>query len=260
MKKLILCLLILCIGARLFGQNSVNNYKYIIVPKKFDFQNKENQYRLNTYTKYLFEKEGFNAIYDDERKEDLHVNPCLGLKVKMKNDSGLFTTKMRIVLENCRGEKIFVSEVGKSKTKEYDNAYREAIERAFLSVQKIDYQYTPFEENDTVLIPLQQGDTHVSVESSTSISLRNNTTLNNNDKPDVTLVKSESIFYAQPTKNGFQLVDSSSKVVYKLIRTTQPDYFLLEEAKGVVYKEKEQWIAEYYKDDVLQREVLQIQF
>ena len=55
-------------------------------------------------------------------------------------------------------------------------------------------------------------------------------------------------------------VDSSPKVVYKLTKTTQPNYYLIQGGNGFVYKKDGQWIAEYYEGETLKQEVLHIKF
>jgi hypothetical protein len=39
-----------------FSQRNVNDYKYVIVPEKFDFQKEPNQFKLNQLTKFLLKK------------------------------------------------------------------------------------------------------------------------------------------------------------------------------------------------------------
>lgn len=60
MKSKILLLFIL-ISSYVFSQ-SVNDYQYVIVPVKYDFLSKEDQYGLNTLTKLLLQKYGFKRI------------------------------------------------------------------------------------------------------------------------------------------------------------------------------------------------------
>ena len=68
------------------------------------------------------------------------------------------------------------------------------------------------------------------------------------------------VLYAQLIANGYQLVDNSLKVIYKLTKTTQPNYFLIQGGNGFVYKKDGQWIAEYYEGETLKQEVLNIKF
>ena len=44
------------------SQNTINNYKYVLVPDRFDFFKTDNQYGLNNLTKMLLEDKGFTAF------------------------------------------------------------------------------------------------------------------------------------------------------------------------------------------------------
>ncbi|MGB5322641.1 MAG: hypothetical protein WBN12_10250, partial [Lutimonas sp.] len=97
-----------------YAQNELNPYKYIIVPKQYDFLKEENQYRVNSMTKYLFEQEGFTTLYQgDEYPADLNANPCLGATALVLNESSAFTTKLVIALKDCRDKEIFRTAEGK---------------------------------------------------------------------------------------------------------------------------------------------------
>ena len=76
MKKKILFLTVFCIMTlSIVGQSKINNYKYVIVPSKFEFLKKKDQYQTSSLTKFLFEKYGFNAYLDsDKLPEDLNKN------------------------------------------------------------------------------------------------------------------------------------------------------------------------------------------
>jgi hypothetical protein len=45
---------------------SVNDYKAVIVPIKYEFTSTDNQYRLATISKYNLNNAGFEAFYDNE--------------------------------------------------------------------------------------------------------------------------------------------------------------------------------------------------
>ena len=47
-----------------YAQNTINNYKYVLVPEKFDFSREDNQYGLNTLAKSLLEEKGFSVYFD----------------------------------------------------------------------------------------------------------------------------------------------------------------------------------------------------
>jgi len=133
-----------------YAQSPLDSYKYIIVPKRFDFLRKENQYRVNSQTKYLFEKNGFTTLLKgQDYPDDLLANPCLGAEANVIDESNSFTSKVRISLTNCQDEVVYASEQGKSKEKEYAKSYSLALENAFKSIAQMGYQYNP----DLALVP-----------------------------------------------------------------------------------------------------------
>ena len=62
---------------------------------------------------------------------DLAQNNCLMLNANVVKIKGLLTTKLQLVLTNCKNTVVFSSEIGKSKLKEYQKAYHEALREAF---------------------------------------------------------------------------------------------------------------------------------
>jgi hypothetical protein len=65
---------------------SVNDYKAVIVPLKFIFK-KENQYRLNTLTKFNLGKAGFTAFINDSIPAEYN-DRCSILYADVSNESG----------------------------------------------------------------------------------------------------------------------------------------------------------------------------
>lgn len=126
----------------LFAQKNINSYKYILVPKQFEFQKSADQYQLNSLTKFLFEKSGFTVLFTDENfPADLAANSCLGLKAKVNNDSGMFSTKMNLELADCYNQVVFSTKEGKSKEKDYKTGYHEALRMAFTDIDDLKYVY-----------------------------------------------------------------------------------------------------------------------
>lgn len=126
----------------LFAQKNINSYKYILVPKQFEFQKSADQYQLNSLTKFLFEKSGFTVLFTDENfPADLAANSCLGLKAKVINDSGMFSTKMNVVLTDCTNQVVYSTTDGKSKEKDYKTAFHEALRMAFADIENLKYTY-----------------------------------------------------------------------------------------------------------------------
>lgn len=125
------------------SQVNLNEYKYIVVPKRFDGFKKENQHKTSTVIKYLFSKQGFTTVYDDNLPDDLSSDRCLGLVVDLINNSSMFTTKTVLGLKDCNNKEVFLSQEGKSKKKDYTESYNEAISRAFNSFTSLNYAYEP---------------------------------------------------------------------------------------------------------------------
>ena len=144
-KKIILTIIITACVSNLYAQHELNPYKYIVVPKKFDFLKEENQYRVNSYTKFLFVKEGYQVFYSgDDFPEDLKSNPCLALTANVLDESNAFTTKIFLVLENCGRDEVFKSVEVRSKIKDYNKTSIDALKKCFVSIQELNYVYEPY--------------------------------------------------------------------------------------------------------------------
>jgi len=138
------CALFLLVSGLSFGQSVLDPYKYIIVPKNFDFLKKENQYRVNTMTKYLFDTNGYTTLIEGENyPQEVRSNPCIALKTDVLDESNTFTTKLRVELKNCLDEVVFLSEQGRSKEKDYNKTYSESLKMAFISIGELGYSYNP---------------------------------------------------------------------------------------------------------------------
>ena len=144
-----LVLVLLMVQCHTWAQTSINDYKYIIVPKQFEFQKSEEQFQLNSLTKFLFNKYGYTAVLEDETfPDDLNENLCLGLTSEVRKVKGGFLkTKVQIDLKDCKGNVVISSQVGDTKEKEYAKAYNLAIREAFQTFQFMDYKYVP---NETI--------------------------------------------------------------------------------------------------------------
>jgi hypothetical protein len=275
----------LVIGA--FSQSNLNNYKYVIVPAKYDFLKDKDQYQLNSLTAFLFNKYGFQTIMEGANyPEELIKNRCLALKSDLIKDSSMFKTKLSIELKDCYDQVIYTSEIGESREKEYNKAYNEALRAAFNSIEALSYKYEPLA--NTTKEPVVQ-ETKIDSGLTNEIeqlreeiqSLKKEKELVNSEKiePVITPVTKEvvkdtmvektettlkapdsDILYAQAIENGFQLVDSSPKVVYKIRKTSIVDVYLVEGKNATVYKRGADWIIEYYENNVLKQDVLNIKF
>ena len=276
--------------ASAFSQSNLNDYKYVIVPKGYDFLKGNNQYRLNELTKFLFEKQGFLTLMEGENYPDeLIKNRCLALKSDVTKDSGLFKTKLSVELKDCNDQAVYTTQVGESREKDFGKAYNEALRDAFKSFNGMNYHYVPKQINEVVetkeehnnnvavvqeIQQLKEEIKNLKQEKKTEVveavvpqmAEKMEAIVNVNPiekghvkKADVKVVSSD-VLYAQPIENGFQLVDSSPKVVYKIKKTSLENVFLVEGFDGTLLNKKGQWILEYYENGSLKQKVLNIKF
>ena len=235
---------------------SVNGYKAVIIPLKYDFLKNENQYRLNTLTKFNLNKAGFVAFYASETIPADYNERCSLLYADVVKDNGFLTTKLFITLKDCYGKIIFQSTTGKSKEKEYQRAYTEAVNEAFNSVYDLRYKYnesTTAEVQPTIQSKVVRA-TSVPAVVSKNVSI----------EPAVinTVVSDSNLLYAQPTATGFQLIDSTPKVVMKVFKTTTLSCYIAvkNSSQGVLLLKDNQWYFEYYQNDKLIVEKVAVKF
>ena len=290
-----------------FSQSKLDNYKYIIVPKKFDFLKEVDQYRLNGLTKFLFNKYGFNAVMEgDEYPADLIANRCSALKSSILEDGTLFKSKLSIVLKDCNDQVIYTSQVGESREKEYAKSYNEALRGAFNSIVDLNYSYNgnsnisspvitepkkevskeieQLKEEIQLLKKEKEVVEVVEVQKPAVEVIEPKPVVKINKAPVETIVKEtiekaplkkavevsmekapmketlSDVLYAQVIENGFQLVDSSPKVVYKIKQSSLDNVFFVENKDAIIYKKSANWVLEYYENNVLKQEELAIKF
>lgn len=248
MKKYILTLLLFA-SAIVNAQKSINDYQYVIVPTKFEFTGEDNLYRLNTITKFNLTKMGFKAYYDNEdMPADILDDRCSKLYVDVKKVSTFLVTKLSLVFKDCQNNIVYTSPEGKSRSKEYKNAYPEALNDAFASMSGLGYAYNGKEVASSFTTTKSKP---AKVQSAVS-----------EPKSSPQISESADYLFAQPIANGYQLVDKTPKIVLKIYKTSQPDYFTAqsETKNGAVIKKDGEWIFEYYKDDQPISEKLLIKF
>lgn len=247
MKKILL--IALFISTASFAQKTLHNYKYVIVPSKFDFVKSKDKYQTSSLTKFLFNKLGFTAFLDNEElPSELTDNRCKALTGTVFDDSGMFTTKSIVELKDCNNKVVFTSKEGKSKDKEYKKAYHEAIRDAFKSIS---YSYQPLSEN-TVVAKQEVVQEAEEVKEPEVVEEVVNATADATENPKKTLKNLENktnVLYAQPTANGFQLVNTKPEVVFKVLKTSVKDVFVIKDKNGVLYKDGNTWVAEYYNQN-----------
>ena len=288
MKKQILFIVtLLLIQFNVFGQKSINNYKYVIVPKSYGFLGDEDKYQLNSLTKFLFNKYGYTAFFpDDELPQDLVNNSCLALYTDVVEDKGLFKTKLRIDLKDCGGITVMSSKFGETREKEYAKAFNLALRGAFETYQTFDYKYEPIKQENTetvvatkpmqtqnkvvedkAMIPIEAEVEPLKEEvAKAAVAVDVTETAKPEPKvaveePKIELVEEATVtLYAQPLDNGYQLVDTTPKVVMILLKTAQTNVFIVKDQDAIVYKEEGKWFISKNNGDKVSIEALNIKF
>ena len=222
---------------------SVNDYRYALVPSKFSFLNEVDQYKLNTLTKLLMGKYGFVTFLDNEvLPEEVLNNNCNKVYVDVVKSSGVFTTKLSVVLKDCKNNILFTTAEGKSREKEFKVAYNEALRDAFKSFEILKYKYSP--------------------KDSLPIATSTDNQKNKIEQKDQSLQENNEMLFAQPISNGFQLIDASPKAILKIFKTSLPTTFLAikDQIQGVLINKNNQWFFEYYQNTTLVSEVINVKF
>jgi hypothetical protein len=243
MKRYALLLLLLA-SLSVQAQTSINNYKYVLVPQRFDFSREDNQYGLNEQLKSFLEQKGFTVYFDNsEIPKELAGDRCNALKAEVTQRKAIFVTNLTILLKDCQGNIVFKSKEGKSREKEFVVAYGEALKDAYTSLNDAPYAYSgpanvqPRQTAAPAVVPVAQ-------------------------PVEATATAAPGTLYAQATANGYQLIDTTPKIVLTLLKTSTPDCFIASKgtAHGVVFKRNGEWLFEYYEGDKLMAEKLQIKF
>jgi len=242
--------LLLFIASYSFAQ-SVNDYKAVIIPMKYDFLNAENQYRLQTITKLNLKKAGFEAFYKNETLPTEFNDRCSILYLDVKKDNAFLVTKLFITFSDCNGVVIFQSAIGKSKEKEYQIAYSEALNNAFQSVYALNYKYNGAKNNAKHLdeaVPPAVGVPAAAASTNVESKIFDSTDAN--------------LLFAQAIPNGFQLVDNTPKVVMKIFRTSNAACYIATKGsiQGVLIAKENHWYFEYYQNDKLISERIEVKF
>ena len=253
MKKYLLSFLLLT-GVAVFSQN-VNDYKYIIVPEKFAFLKQNNQYNLNGLTKMIFEKQGYEVYYEhDVFPQELAENRCKALFADMVEANTAFWTKITIELKDCKNQTVFTSDQGTSREKNIPVAYVQAFRVVGKSIEKLKSNPKEVVKEPVKELIAEPSVAEIKKEDKTEIKTE---VVVNSNHPVIS-----SQLFAQPIPNGFQLVDSTPKVVLKLLKTSANNFYIGQKdiAQGVVFNKNNQWYFEYYQNGKLVSEKLEIKF
>ena len=288
-----ICVFLMLCNVKGISQESVNAYKYVIVPTSFNFLNGPDQYQINSLTKFLFEKAGFTTLMaDTEFPEDLNNNRCLGLYVDVEKHKSFLNTKLQVHLKDCNNKTVLSSKIGESREKEYDKVYNLALREAFKSFDNLNYSYQPSSKSFSVSTNTNRVTPDNSKDQDEIDRLRREVEVlkerqlqeEKNVKADVkpepvekaqievkeavkaTIKKEtksdESIqtLYANPVENGYTITDGSSKLVYHLVFSGKEDVYIVKGQDAIVYKLNSTWIVSTASDSGVSMKTLNVKF
>ncbi|MDT0295535.1 hypothetical protein ACFQ3R_02225 [Mesonia ostreae] len=145
-KIVLLCLLSL-FGWNGFSQTmrTIDDFKYVVIPLQYKMSKEDNEFRLNSTTKYLLKQEGFTTFMETERfPKDLVFNQCLALYAELESGTTRYfslNTKVTLKLKDCFGNVVFETREAVSKKKNVSEAYKEALIKTFNSFNGLQYEY-----------------------------------------------------------------------------------------------------------------------
>lgn len=247
--KRYLFIILLAISFSVNAQSNTVNYKYIIVPEKFNFLKQVNQYGLNSLTKAFFEEKGFTVYFDNaEIPEEIATDRCKALVVELQEKNSMFVTNLTLLLKDCKGAVVIKSKEGKSREKEYETSYNSALKDAFTSFNDLKH----VAGSHTVAASAVPANTNTETKT-VPVPV---------DQPMAAKTDQGAMLYAQPISNGYQLIDATPKIVMTLLKTSVEDCYISNNgiANGIVLKKNGSWFFEYYKNNALISEKLSIKF
>ena len=271
MKKILVLSILMLFIFKSEAQTDLNNYEYVVIPLQYEFLKGKDVYRLNTLTRVLFKGEGFKAYFNEEQlPEDLFKDRCLALYPDVKKvKGGPFKKKVQIILKDCMGNVVHESDIGDSKENNHQKAYNEALRKAFKSIERLNYSYSPQEKKE---IEVEENETEEVEKESAEEKIVSEDIEENEvyeivvEDPSVSKPVEEIKTYptivlkAKEIKNGYLFLDENDEVLYKARKTMDNEIFVLEGITGIIHKFLGKWIVEYYEGDVHNTRFLEIKF
>ena len=246
MKRIVL--LFVLISGYAFSQ-TVNDYQYVIVPAKFRIFKETDKFRLNTNVKMLLQKYGFKSFLSTDSIPDEVVKAnCKILYADLEKDNDFFSTKVKIILKDCKEKVIYQTKFGTSNEKDLLVAYNQALREAGKSFDKLNYKYNGKNGGNAETVTAEYQSKNATPE------------INKNAAPAP--IDSQLFFFAQPMVNGFQIVNNEPRVIMQLLYTSQKNVFiaLKNDINGIVINKNGQWLFEYYENAKLKTEFLNLKF
>lgn len=221
MKKISVFVLAIC-STLAFGQK-VSDYKYILIPEKFEtFKN--NSFGLDNYLEKALKSKKYVILPKsiDQWPSEAKDNSCNVLNANIVNDKSLFTNKVILEFKDCKNKVIFESK-GRSNIKEFEEGFQDALKQALTTVGT---------SNPVEMLPAIQtqasnvaGSVQTSAPETTASSVAPTAGNYSNGKISVQKIQIDN--------NQFILAKAGSSVPFAIFKTTsRKDVFMVKLADG----------------------------
>lgn len=127
MKKILLLFAVL-FSLGMTAQNQ--KVKYVNLKWAYDFQDKTNEYRLNTALKQKMEELGYTVYFDNDMPQEVRLDPCVEYVGDLIREKGSLSTELTFVLKDCKGNIVFKNS-GISRLKKHNKSYMDALQNIF---------------------------------------------------------------------------------------------------------------------------------
>ena len=127
MKKILLLFAVL-FSLGMTAQNQ--KVKYVNLKWAYDFQDKTNEYRLNTALKQKMEELGYIVYFDNDMPQEVRLDPCVEYVGDLSRGKGSLSTELTFVLKDCKGNIVF-NNSGVSRLKKHNKSYMDALQNIF---------------------------------------------------------------------------------------------------------------------------------
>lgn len=190
--------------------------KTIIVPQKFSIFKENNQFNTSFLTKSFFEKEGFTVFLDGNNLPPaLANNRCSAFFVDLQEENTLFITKLTVFVKDCRNNILATSTQGKSRNKDNNKAYNEALRMALKSLEGQTNFENKITDNEAVIKAVEIEKEEEIVENKVAKT-----------EEIVEKTTSKTTLISEPTKSGYMLRNENNSIVFELFKTSNPTIFI----------------------------------
>ncbi|WET48701.1 hypothetical protein PYS58_19345 [Chryseobacterium indologenes] len=225
MKKLSILMLAICSTA-IFGQK-VSDYKYVLIPERFETFKGESYGLEDALAKALKNKKYVVLPASiDQWPSEAKDNSCNVMKADVLNVKSMFKNKLMLVIKDCNN-KILLESNGSSSIKEFEEGLADALKMALISVSNsnpVAMQPAKTQASSTANISNSvQASSNQEVTTTTSVA----PAAGNYSNGKVTVQK------IQIDANQFILAKSGSSVPFAIFKTTSKnEVFIVKLADG----------------------------